>query len=282
MGRIYQLSNRHSAAIAYYTTALQADPMLWSAFEELCVLGAEQETEQYVSSSGGRKFHPADMATPSTAPNLGVHGRQQSAAPEPMSGMSMPPQREAPGSIVWPLAAVGVDMTQVRAASALQHASRGRATRPRSPRVPPAGLHCLRLRAGCCRLHARCYLCCAGSRHPDPTTGRVCHPTNGRPAVGCAALQAAARAALFVQRAPILPSALLALQSCAALQAMRLGHCTHAQPMRRAAASAQSRPGPSGSLPRHDDAEPVGWRAVDHPAVGGGRALNWPAAQVPR
>lgn len=40
LGRIYQLSNRHSAAIAYYSTAVQLDPMMWSAYEELCSLGA--------------------------------------------------------------------------------------------------------------------------------------------------------------------------------------------------------------------------------------------------
>ena len=39
LGRIYQLSNRHSAAIAYYSTAVQLDPMMWSAYEELCTLG---------------------------------------------------------------------------------------------------------------------------------------------------------------------------------------------------------------------------------------------------
>ena len=53
LGRIHQLSNRHSAAIAYYTTALQLDPMLWSAFEELCALGADHEAQQYLGQAGG-------------------------------------------------------------------------------------------------------------------------------------------------------------------------------------------------------------------------------------
>ena len=52
LGRIYQLSNRHSAAIAYYNTALGLDPTMWSAYEELCALGADQEAQQFVGAGG--------------------------------------------------------------------------------------------------------------------------------------------------------------------------------------------------------------------------------------
>lgn len=48
LGRVYQLSNRHSVAIAYYNTALQLDPMMWCAHEELCTLGADAEAQQYL------------------------------------------------------------------------------------------------------------------------------------------------------------------------------------------------------------------------------------------
>lgn len=51
LGRIHQLSNRHSAAIAYYSAALQQDPMLWGAFEELCALGADHEAQQYLAAA---------------------------------------------------------------------------------------------------------------------------------------------------------------------------------------------------------------------------------------
>ena len=53
LGRIHQLSNRHTTAIAYYSSALQLDPMLWGAYEELCALGADHEAQQYLASGGG-------------------------------------------------------------------------------------------------------------------------------------------------------------------------------------------------------------------------------------
>jgi anaphase-promoting complex subunit 3 len=53
LGRINQLSNRHIAAIAYYNSTLQLDPMMWAAFEELCALGGEHEAQQYLAAAGG-------------------------------------------------------------------------------------------------------------------------------------------------------------------------------------------------------------------------------------
>lgn len=68
LGRIYQLSNRHSAAIAYYATALQLDPMLWSAFEELCALGADTEAQQYLALAAAAGAGPGSAAPSATAP----------------------------------------------------------------------------------------------------------------------------------------------------------------------------------------------------------------------
>ena len=72
LGRIYQLSNRHSAAIAYYQTALQVDPMLWSAYEELCALGADHEAQQYLAmaaaaAAAGAGSSGGAAAAPGTA-----------------------------------------------------------------------------------------------------------------------------------------------------------------------------------------------------------------------
>lgn len=55
LGKIYQLSNRHPVAIAYYRDALQLDPMMWCALEELCALGADHEAQQYINSPS---MHP--------------------------------------------------------------------------------------------------------------------------------------------------------------------------------------------------------------------------------
>ena len=50
LGRVFQLSNRHNVAIAYYNTALKLDPMMWCALEELCVLGADHEAAEYLNT----------------------------------------------------------------------------------------------------------------------------------------------------------------------------------------------------------------------------------------
>jgi len=53
LGKLYQMTNRHANAIVAFSTALKLDPMMWCAFEELCVLGAESETRQYVGDADG-------------------------------------------------------------------------------------------------------------------------------------------------------------------------------------------------------------------------------------
>ncbi|EFN54950.1 hypothetical protein CHLNCDRAFT_24117 [Chlorella variabilis] len=84
LGRIHQLSNRHSAAIAYYSTALQLDPMLWSAFEELCGLGADHEAGQYLAAAGAAGT--AAAATGAAGPAATAGGAPHSA----MGGGGMP------------------------------------------------------------------------------------------------------------------------------------------------------------------------------------------------
>lgn len=39
LGRIAKLSNRHDKAVAHFEQCLLLNPMMWSAFEELCALG---------------------------------------------------------------------------------------------------------------------------------------------------------------------------------------------------------------------------------------------------
>ncbi len=43
LGKICRLTNRHKVAQSYHKAALTLDPLLWSAYEELCMLG-----EQYL------------------------------------------------------------------------------------------------------------------------------------------------------------------------------------------------------------------------------------------
>ena len=40
LGRIARLTNRRNDAAAHFNAALERDPLMWQAFEELCHLGA--------------------------------------------------------------------------------------------------------------------------------------------------------------------------------------------------------------------------------------------------
>lgn len=44
LGRIATLSNRHEKAISHFERCLLLNPMMWSAFEELCSLGTHPDT----------------------------------------------------------------------------------------------------------------------------------------------------------------------------------------------------------------------------------------------
>ncbi|PRW57027.1 CDC27 family isoform 1 [Chlorella sorokiniana] len=112
LGRIHQLSNRHSTAIAYYSTALQADPMLWSAFEELCALGADHEAQQFLMLGGGTggpaaaassRLFSSYGAGPGTAPGAAAAGAaagvgSPSSSFAPVATPSVAAPHHGPGS----------------------------------------------------------------------------------------------------------------------------------------------------------------------------------------
>jgi len=101
LGRIFQLSNRHSVAIAYYSTALKLDPMLWCAYEELCVLGAEHEAQEYINLHSG-----SAAAAAASAGIVSTAGTGNAAAPQqqPQSGgftfaAHTPPGQQTPAHV---------------------------------------------------------------------------------------------------------------------------------------------------------------------------------------
>ncbi|KAK9825199.1 hypothetical protein WJX81_006564 [Elliptochloris bilobata] len=46
LGRVCRLSNRAKQAVKFFASALALDPLLWCAYEELCILGAEEEASR--------------------------------------------------------------------------------------------------------------------------------------------------------------------------------------------------------------------------------------------
>ncbi|BDA50167.1 Cell division cycle protein 27 homolog [Coccomyxa sp. Obi] len=77
LGKICALSNRHEEAAHYYAAALTLDPLLWSAYEELCNLGEDSKAAQLLNrgrESGSVSASPsgisnsyAEAATPFNA-----------------------------------------------------------------------------------------------------------------------------------------------------------------------------------------------------------------------
>lgn len=47
LGQIARLTSRQQEAAKYYSTALEMDPLLWQAFQELCQLGEMQGLALY-------------------------------------------------------------------------------------------------------------------------------------------------------------------------------------------------------------------------------------------
>jgi len=48
LGMICKETGRRAAAITHFSAALTLDPFLWTAYEELCALGAEEEAASVV------------------------------------------------------------------------------------------------------------------------------------------------------------------------------------------------------------------------------------------
>ena len=54
LGRVCRLTGRSKQAVKHLRTALELNPLLWSAYEELCQLGAEDDVRGVVSDHGDR------------------------------------------------------------------------------------------------------------------------------------------------------------------------------------------------------------------------------------
>eukprot|EP00798_Chlamydomonas_sp_ICE-L_P018280 gene18280-24736_t len=81
LGRIYRLSSRFSEAKQAFTKALERDPLLWSAYEELCMLGGDHEAAKICQlassgcSSAAGPLSPTDSIA-ATATAARINARQ--------------------------------------------------------------------------------------------------------------------------------------------------------------------------------------------------------------
>lgn len=51
LGKIYRYTDRRKIAIEHFVQAVSLDPLLWAAYEELCILGAEEEAAELYGDS---------------------------------------------------------------------------------------------------------------------------------------------------------------------------------------------------------------------------------------
>ncbi|DBA97960.1 TPA: Cell division cycle protein 27 [Trebouxia sp. C0006] len=92
LGKICRLTNRHKVAQSYHKAALTLDPLLWSAYEELCMLGGEDDAAQLLSNEHALARNNVGMVpehgTPLAQHNINV-GPPPSAAIFQQGGRGM-------------------------------------------------------------------------------------------------------------------------------------------------------------------------------------------------
>ncbi|ONM35676.1 cell division cycle protein 27 homolog B isoform X9 [Zea mays] len=63
LGVIYRCTGRISAAAEQFTQALTLDPLLWAAYEELCILGIAEDTDECFSESTALRLQQEHTST---------------------------------------------------------------------------------------------------------------------------------------------------------------------------------------------------------------------------
>ena len=83
LGRICKDTGRKAAAVAHFTRALALDPLMWSAYEGLCALGADAEAKACMSAS--REETLLGMYPSAYAASSGVDVVERRASDEPFA-----------------------------------------------------------------------------------------------------------------------------------------------------------------------------------------------------
>ncbi|XP_072962662.1 cell division cycle protein 27 homolog B-like [Typha angustifolia] len=62
LGLIYRYTGRRMAAVDHFVQALSADPLLWAAYEELCVLGAAEEANECFNDAAALRIQQQHLS----------------------------------------------------------------------------------------------------------------------------------------------------------------------------------------------------------------------------
>lgn len=90
LGLIYRYTDRKKAAVHQFNQALLFDPLLWSAYEELCILGAAQEADNVFGDSAYvlcNQKHSLSHEPACRSLTQLYEGRSDSVAPNRTSGV---------------------------------------------------------------------------------------------------------------------------------------------------------------------------------------------------
>jgi anaphase-promoting complex subunit 3 len=92
LGVICRQSDRRQAAIGYYTQALSLDPFLWSAYEDLCGLGAEEEAAPVYSDLASFQLQKFELIAQSSGAQS-EHEEHEFSLRTPVSSNGSPKHR---------------------------------------------------------------------------------------------------------------------------------------------------------------------------------------------
>ncbi|WOK95310.1 cell division cycle protein [Canna indica] len=96
LGLIYRYTGRRAYATDHFTQALAIDPVLWAAYEELCVLGAVEEENEYFSDAVAQRIQQQQLSE-SNIHNSSISSEFYSLTSNiAVSGDSIPRQSKQP------------------------------------------------------------------------------------------------------------------------------------------------------------------------------------------
>ncbi|XP_057859863.2 cell division cycle protein 27 homolog B isoform X3 [Cryptomeria japonica] len=95
LGLIYRYTDRRKISIEHFIQAVSLDPFLWSAYEELCILGATEEAAELLGDSAVFRLQQQQMQLELSSQYLASSGDERVFPPSRSSHSGEPSPRQA-------------------------------------------------------------------------------------------------------------------------------------------------------------------------------------------
>ncbi|KAK6945051.1 hypothetical protein RJ641_026153 [Dillenia turbinata] len=82
LGLIYRYTDRRKSAIQHFRQALELDPLLWAAYEELCILGAAEEAVVVFGEAAALSIQKQHLTQGLASQNLQISGEDHNLGPD--------------------------------------------------------------------------------------------------------------------------------------------------------------------------------------------------------